>query len=132
MTRLHATLLASPNPTLLEIRILANHAADARFGFLRRGGQYRAIWEKMRTKVEEKEAVNGGLGGLAGYGSDSDGDEVEKDEEVEAVEEAAILNPIEKEGSEEATAERLKKSAKLAKALAWAAARRSDRESAAK
>lgn len=127
MTRLHATLLASPNPALLEIRILANHASDERFSFLRRGGRYRAIWEEMKSaKVEEKEVVGGGLGGLAGYGS-SDSDE--EDEAAEVVEEEAALESVQVEvESADVLAARLK-SAKLARALAWSAARRADRES---
>ena len=120
MTRLHTTLLASPDPALLEIRILANHAADERFSFLRRGGQYRKIWEEMRSAkiVVEEVGGGGGLGGLVGYGSDSD-------EEGETAQEEVV-----EEETDDAAVERSKKAAKLAKATAWSAARRAEREAA--
>lgn len=110
MSRLHGTLTASPSPNLLEIRILANHGSDPRFQFLRKGGKWRDIWERIRSgdlKVDEKGEVlrepeekhemqddgatdgkkgDGGLlGALGGYGSDSGseaGDDNRKDEET--------------------------------------------------
>lgn len=88
MQALHTTLSSSPDPALLEIRILTNHGSDERFSFLRKGGKFRDIWEGIRSgadlgvgvadeKVEEKS--NGtGLVAYDGSGSDSDlGDDVE-------------------------------------------------------
>ncbi|GJN91873.1 hypothetical protein Rhopal_004898-T1 [Rhodotorula paludigena] len=55
MQRLHATLSSSPNPSLLELRILANHGSDPRFAFLRpgpaagaAGARWRGVWERIR------------------------------------------------------------------------------------
>ncbi|GAA5866658.1 hypothetical protein JCM3774_001949 [Rhodotorula dairenensis] len=101
MSRLHATLSRSGNPSLLELRILTHHGSDPRFAsFLKRDGTWRAWWEDLRAGrrttekgrpstaglglegegKEEKgrpdsseEGANvTGLGGLAAYGSDSD------------------------------------------------------------
>lgn len=94
MSRLHTTLSRSPNPALLELRILANHGSDVRFAsFLKRDGKWREAWETMRRgpghgqgsgqvvaevgdgpdkEREEKNPTTTGLGGLADYGSDSD------------------------------------------------------------
>ncbi|GAA5824850.1 hypothetical protein JCM3770_001143 [Rhodotorula araucariae] len=90
MRRLHATLAASPNPALLELRILANHAADTRFAFLRpgaRGGRWRGVWERLRRgeKVggEKGPMVQASsMAGIAAYGS-SDEDEDEDEDEGE-------------------------------------------------
>ncbi|GAA6035256.1 hypothetical protein JCM8097_008787 [Rhodosporidiobolus ruineniae] len=101
MHKLHATLSTSPNPSLLELRILANHGSDPKFAFLRavrpgvreseRERRAREVWGRIRRgeKVdergelvaEEKEEKKGGgaLGGLAAYGSDS-GDDSANDE----------------------------------------------------
>ncbi|TNY21727.1 hypothetical protein DMC30DRAFT_394291 [Rhodotorula diobovata] len=102
MRRLDATLSSSPNPALLEMRILANHGADPRFAFLRpgaRGGRWREVWERMRRgeRVGEEEGEEreegdergkgkegGGMAGLAAYGSSDE----EEEDEVEEVAEA--------------------------------------------
>ncbi|WVR07158.1 hypothetical protein IAU60_004199 [Kwoniella sp. DSM 27419] len=72
-------LASSPNPSVLELRILANHASDDRFSFLR--GRYKDAWEGVkaelrRTREEQRRAEERkkglGLGGLGGYDSDSD------------------------------------------------------------
>ncbi|BGP29106.1 hypothetical protein JCM10296v2_000844 [Rhodotorula toruloides] len=88
MTRLHSTLSSSPNPSLLELRILANHSKDERFAFLREGGRWRSVWGELRRgergvdgrrkEIEQGKAVAAkkeGLAGLVGYGSDSDDEE---------------------------------------------------------
>jgi len=72
-------LLSSPNPAMLEMRILANYGADKRFAFLR--GRWTRSWKLIKaqsTVGTEKNRLSsprapGGLGGLEGYG-DSDGD----------------------------------------------------------
>lgn len=83
MQALHATLSSSPDPALLEIRILTNHGSDERFSFLRKGGKFRDIWEAMRSgkdsedaAIDEKSIEEKSVGtGLVGYdGSDSDSD----------------------------------------------------------
>ncbi|CDR49198.1 hypothetical protein NBRC10512_003313 [Rhodotorula toruloides] len=95
MTRLHSTLSSSPNPSLLELRILANHSKDERFAFLREGGRWRSVWGEIRRgergvdgrrkegsgQVKADEAKKEGLAGLVGYGSDSE-DEEEQEEEA--------------------------------------------------
>ncbi|KAK8864286.1 hypothetical protein IAR55_001532 [Kwoniella newhampshirensis] len=73
-------ILSSPNPSVLELRILTNHATDERFSFLR--GRYKSAWERakadFRKNMEEKRIAKErekGLGVLGGYGSDSDEEE---------------------------------------------------------
>lgn len=89
MSHTAASLLASPNPRILESRILLNHASDERFDFLK--GRWKLTWERTRKdarakrdlasgRVEkEKKAISGLIGA---YDSDSD-DEQEKDTEPE-------------------------------------------------
>ncbi|KIK70507.1 hypothetical protein GYMLUDRAFT_32536 [Collybiopsis luxurians FD-317 M1] len=93
MRRTAKSLLSSPNPAQLEIRILANHGADARFAFLR--GRWGRAWKTIKAharadKLEEDQKVAAktnpvGIGLVADYG-DSDesgegGEANEKDEE---------------------------------------------------
>ena len=104
MRRTATHVLSSPNPAQLEMRILANHGADPRFAFLR--GRWARAWRvaKSKIKLEFQEAERkraekdndqkgGGMGGLAGYGSDSGEDESEGGQDasanVEAQKEAA-------------------------------------------
>ncbi|GAA5851567.1 hypothetical protein JCM9279_006900 [Rhodotorula babjevae] len=157
MHRLHATLSSSPNPSLLELRILANHGADARFAFLRpgaRGGRWRETWERIRSGElradgEEKEETpvgereegekGGGMAGLAAYGSsdeDEGGDEAAR-AEVGAAEPEALARPGGQAAEEgpsveedpAAVQERLRRQEQKAeKARAWAQKRREARE----
>lgn len=106
MTRLHSTLSSSPNPSLLELRILANHSTDERFSFLREGGRWRSVWGEIRrgerradgqrveTERGGEKAEKKGTAGLVAYGSDSDdeGDEQDANEKVgeEVVEEVEV------------------------------------------
>lgn len=73
------SLLSSPNPQILELRILTHHAGDARFSFLK--GRYKNTWQAIKrgdkpekTGVEAPTPVSaGGLGGLmGGYESEDD------------------------------------------------------------
>ncbi|WWD17417.1 hypothetical protein CI109_101858 [Kwoniella shandongensis] len=87
ITHTARAILSSPNPSVLELRILTNHATDDRFSFLRPNGRYRSVWEKAKAeykrKKEEERADQErkkGLGGLGDYASDSDEDEEEEDE----------------------------------------------------
>lgn len=71
------SLVASPNPQVLELRILTHHAGDARFSFLK--GRYKDTWEAIKRGDKPVEAMtttgNGGLGGLmGGYDSDESDD----------------------------------------------------------
>lgn len=91
MQRTATHILTSPNPSQLEMRILANHGADPRFAFLK--GRWKRTWEVMKAGVKkemaekerkEKEAKEGKgkwLGGLMAYDdSDEEGDsDVEKE-----------------------------------------------------
>lgn len=134
MRKLSATLSVAADPSLLEIRILANHGNDPRFGFLRRGGKWREVWEAIRKegKVEKVVAATGSGGfGLVAYGSDSEGEEEgtteEALEEVSAdldhlAEKETLIPPLETEE------ERAKKEAKAEKAREWARKRREARE----
>lgn len=84
MSRTANHILTSPNPSQLEMRILANHGADPRFAFLK--GRWKRTWAVMKAKVrkemeekerEEKEAKEGkgkGLGGLMAYDDSDDED----------------------------------------------------------
>ncbi|GAA5939910.1 hypothetical protein JCM3775_007146 [Rhodotorula graminis] len=157
MHRLHATLSSSPNPALLEMRVLANHGADARFAFLRpgaRGGRWRETWERIRSgelraegederekPVVKQEEKGGGMAGLAAYGS-SDEDEGEGDDEATRADEQDVQSvpaslPEEEPGAgpsvveeEESTEQerRRRQEQKAEKARAWAQKRREARE----
>jgi hypothetical protein len=87
MQRTATHLLSASNPAQLEMRILANHGADERFSFLRDGGRWHDTWLDIKMKaadgrMKEKEAATpaqAGLGGIAGYGSDSESDDDSED-----------------------------------------------------
>jgi len=92
MKKLHSTLSSAQNPSLLEMRILTNHSNDPKFQFLKKGGKWRDVWERIRRgekvqlskKDEEvKSGRLGGLAGLGGYGSSDSESETEKDTEKE-------------------------------------------------
>ncbi|OCF60481.1 hypothetical protein L486_00114 [Kwoniella mangroviensis CBS 10435] len=86
-------IFSSPNPSVLELRILTNHANDERFEFLK--GRYKPTWTKIKDDLKkgkqkeqrEKEKKKGiGLGGLGGYdSSDNSDDDNEQKEEVDDV-----------------------------------------------
>ncbi|GAA5962069.1 hypothetical protein JCM3765_005510 [Sporobolomyces pararoseus] len=160
MKKLHTTLSAAQNPSLLEMRILTNHSNDPKFQFLKKGGKWRDVWERIRRgeKVEfEKKNEDGrtgggvGLAGLGDYGSsDSENEEEEKEEEKEEdVKESSpqaertgvdsgdigvILAPLEDSVDsvpvEEDEEERKKKEAKAEKVKEWARKRKEARECA--
>ena len=139
MTKLAGTLAASPDPNLLELRILANHGSDPRFAFLRKGGKWANHWADLRAPkpppplaaVERSEPVGGGLG-LVAYESDADDESDGKAERP-----VEVLSPTNDTGKcvvDEAVAnefdeaERARKEAKAEKARAWAAKRKLARE----
>ncbi|GAA5853487.1 hypothetical protein JCM8547_002475 [Rhodosporidiobolus lusitaniae] len=150
MLRLHSTLSSSPNPTLLELRILANHGSDPKFAsILKKEGRWRGVWKRIRSgewerekKREEEEERRkreekggaGGLAGLAEYGSDSEEDEEE--EEEPAKEEKQALSPSLGAGEDQPTApsppddekQWRKQLEKQEKAKEWARKRREARE----
>ncbi|WVW83775.1 hypothetical protein I302_105796 [Kwoniella bestiolae CBS 10118] len=75
-------IFSSPNPSVLELRILTNHAKDERFEFLK--GRYKSTWERIKGELRkgkqveqrEREKVKGiGLG----YDSSDDTDSDEED-----------------------------------------------------
>ncbi|KAF5368022.1 hypothetical protein D9758_004490 [Tetrapyrgos nigripes] len=81
MRRTANSILTSPNPAQLEMRILANHGGDKRFAFLR--GRWKRSWEvvkglrklemrKEQAEKEEEQKKNKGLGFLADYGDSDD------------------------------------------------------------
>lgn len=68
------SMYAAPNPKSLEMRILANHATDKRFAFLR-NGRWTGEWEKVKRGVRVEmglEKAEGAVVLLGGYGSDSE------------------------------------------------------------
>jgi hypothetical protein len=84
-----ASLLKSPNPKILESRILMNHTSDERFEFLR--GRWKHIWERTKKDAKAKHELLSGksekerksVGSLiGGYESSEDEDE-DEDEEKE-------------------------------------------------
>lgn len=102
MSHTITALFASPNPQILELRILTNHAGDPRFSFLK--GRYRIAWQRMkderdprtikhrleetsRLAAEEKEEGREcGIRGLMGAYGDSDNDSVSDSGEVNEAE----------------------------------------------
>ncbi|KAM5540168.1 hypothetical protein V8D89_006308 [Ganoderma adspersum] len=147
MRRTASHILASPNPAQLEMRILANHGADARFAFLR--GRWSRAWrlakgkarleleaEKRRKEEDAKAQAQGnlGIGGLAGYGDSDeesnsggdDGDAPVGEPEVEdgrMVEAPKVAEPA-PEPDEDV------KAARRARAREWAEKRRAAKEAA--
>ncbi|CAE6466093.1 unnamed protein product [Rhizoctonia solani] len=123
MQRTAAHIRASPNPTQLEMRILANHGADPRFAFLR--GRWKRAWVQMRqeqARPTNSETTRSMIGGLTAYASDSDsgqksGDEGEIDQNVHVVRETPPV-PAEHDELEKLKAER------RARAKEWARKRR--------
>ena len=85
MRRTASHIASSPNPTQLEMRILANHGSDPRFAFLK--GRWARAWRDVQVRLrvkkenEEKAARSSnstntpstvGLTGLDSYGSDEE------------------------------------------------------------
>lgn len=79
MSHTAASLLASPNPQMLESRILLNHASDERFDFLK--GRWKLTWERTKKDARAKRDIASGktgkerkvMSGLVGaYDSESD------------------------------------------------------------
>ena len=84
------SISTSPNPQMLEMRILANHASDERFAFLR--GRWPDAWVSVKERLrrvrmndpERKKKEEKAVGALLG-GYDSSDEESEEDEDEEAV-----------------------------------------------
>ncbi|WWC89451.1 uncharacterized protein L201_004375 [Kwoniella dendrophila CBS 6074] len=81
-------IISSPNPSVLELRILTNHSKDDRFQFLK--GRYKSTWDRIKSdlrkekqgelrKEEKSKQLGLGLGGLGGYDSDTGSDSSEND-----------------------------------------------------
>jgi hypothetical protein len=76
-----ASLLKSPNPRVLESRILMNHTSDERFEFLR--GRWKLTWERTKKDAKAKHDLLSGknekekksVGSLIGGYESSDEDE---------------------------------------------------------
>lgn len=75
MERTAGALKGAANPALLEMKILANHGADPRFSFLRKGREQRwtDVWRRLRSGASEQS--EGQSSALVDYGSDSSADE---------------------------------------------------------
>ncbi|ORY34110.1 hypothetical protein BCR39DRAFT_518528 [Naematelia encephala] len=90
LTLMHHTatsLLASPNPRILELRIMTHHASDPRFNFLR--GRHPLAWARIKAQVKVEKAKKedperikreqGKVAGLVG-GYESDSEDEDEDE----------------------------------------------------
>ncbi|KAL7414650.1 hypothetical protein BDY24DRAFT_414361 [Mrakia frigida] len=142
MRHTSTSLLSSPSPRVLELRILANHGADPRFAFMR--GRWKNVWDGLLAgktvtaegvvlePVEKEKEVVGMAGLMGGYGSDSDSEsEEEKEEgagegdegEGETKEVVVELEPV-VEVLEETEEEKEKKKRRKEKALEWARKRK--------
>ena len=83
-----ASLLKSPNPKVLESRILMNHTSDERFEFLR--GRWKLTWERTKKDAKVKHDLLSGknekekksVGSLIGGYESSDEDEDEEENDV--------------------------------------------------
>lgn len=127
MKKLHLTLSASPDPSLLEMRILANHGVDPRFSFLRKGGKFREVWDQLRKEVNVV-VVDPNLpsgSGLVAYGSDSEDEVVEEEEEKVIFAEGEVEVTLEL--PEETVEEQSKKELKAEKVREWARKRKAAR-----
>lgn len=90
MAHTAASLIASPNPRILESRILLNHAQDDRFDFLK--GRWKLVWERTKKDARAKRDLMSGksekqkqaVGGLIGGYESSDEDEDEEDGAADA------------------------------------------------
>jgi len=79
-----ASLLKSPNPKVLESRILMNHTSDERFEFLR--GRWKLTWERTKKDAKAKHDLLSGknekekksVGSLIGGYESSDEDEEDR------------------------------------------------------
>jgi len=58
MSHTAASLIKSPNPKVLESRILMNHASDERFEFLR--GRWKLTWERTKKDARAKHELLSG------------------------------------------------------------------------
>jgi hypothetical protein len=108
MRHTYKSLAASPNPQVLELRILTHHSGDTRFSFLK--GRYRAAWDAIksgkdfptrstqatatsRVPLAASVATKVGIGGLMGDYGDSDS-EGEGSEEKENEEDGVFVPPL--------------------------------------
>ncbi|SCV68824.1 BQ2448_945 [Microbotryum intermedium] len=146
MKKLHSTLSNAADPSLLEIRIMANHGRDSRFDFLRKEGKWSEVWDKIKRgepvgeeakrKDEEKVVAGNGLG-LNGYGSDSGeeeegkGDAAVVKQEGNAGEGSAEGTPIPTPATEEDKDEQERRAKKAEKIKEWARKRKEAREKGA-
>ncbi|KAG8796152.1 hypothetical protein FRC12_003743 [Ceratobasidium sp. 428] len=147
MARTASHILASPNPAQLEMRILANHGADSRFAFLR--GRWKRAWMKIKTNEShgqrtnesggkekmdgsktdgEKKEKSGGIGGLAGYASESESDEGKgkgsEGEEAGPITFGGPTAPMSTRTDEDETELERVKAERRARALEWMRRRR--------
>ncbi|KAF8734486.1 hypothetical protein RHS02_06779, partial [Rhizoctonia solani] len=123
MRRTATHIRASPNPTQLEMRILANHGADPRFAFLR--GRWKKVWARMRQgqessmNAEPKQSI---MNGLSAYASDSDSGQKSEDEEELAQHSAHAIQDTSLSSEDDKT-EKLK-AERRARAKDWARKRK--------
>ncbi|KAJ3797311.1 hypothetical protein GGU11DRAFT_785416 [Lentinula aff. detonsa] len=130
MRRTAKSIIASPNPAQLELRILANHGADARFAFLR--GRWSRAWNTVKAHArvdkleQERKAASHsvGMGLVADY---SDSDEGGEEDEAHAEEtgkrqDRAMASTKSDDGTEVGAIQALRR----ARAKEWMASRKSN------
>lgn len=128
MRRTARHVVTSPDPVVLEMRILANHGNDGRFAFLR--GRWKHRWQRMKALAKaESEVVNAadnapsvGLN-LADYGDSEEeqSDEDSGDADLRPRAEMKAPSPPAIDPEEEA------KAARRARAKEWSARRQADK-----
>jgi hypothetical protein len=74
-----ASLSGSPNPSLLIMRILANHGADRRFDFLK--GRYAKAWRDVKNPPPKADAMGSLLGGYESGSDDHDDNDGDGDDD---------------------------------------------------
>ncbi|KAF6767415.1 hypothetical protein PSEUBRA_004703 [Kalmanozyma brasiliensis GHG001] len=149
MQKTAKVIASSTNPSMLELKILANHGGDERFSFLRKDAnkdsQSHAIWEALKASkgnmtheaalqmVEpaEAEANKVGGGGLVAY-DDSDSESEAQAEPVGNEQQAIEADKSEHKGgqadegeADEAALKRRKQAERLARAKIWLQSRSS-------
>ncbi|CED83053.1 hypothetical protein [Phaffia rhodozyma] len=139
------SLQASPNPNVLELRILTNHGSDPRFAFFR--GRWRKRWEAFKAAAKKPPppvvsvdgVSKGGLGLLGGYGSDEDDDsdasssgserkgpgKMRENDEIRSLDESSKEDKVRiGEEDKDSAAEEEAKRRRRERAKAWAASRK--------
>jgi len=130
MRRTVRHVISSPDPVLLEMRILANHGSDRRFAFLR--GRWKHNWRRMKAlaKAEiqaESSTANKPSTGL-NLGDYGDSDEEQSDEDSSLRDaDTSDQKETQEPSSDKVDAEEKSKAARRERAKEWSARRRAEK-----